>query len=474
MCNFAAYGFVPATLVTPLGALSVLVSAVMSTYFLNEKLNTIGKIGCFLTAIGSTVMVIHAPKEGEIKTVYELLLRLKDPEFLLFTILCIISLLVLIFVLAPKHGNTNILIYILICSILGSFTVMSCKGLSLGIKEMLSDKPSVSYFFTYMFAVTVITCIIIQMNYLNKSLDVFNTPIVTTVYYVLFTLFVMIASSILFKELLNVSFQDFVGCMCGFSTIVSALCLIHFFKTTDNQPDKFNNLVLNMQKTNDTNDFLNNSRNLLEKQVEMGNSRDGVMTNSQFKEENEYLSSRSADGSFRTNPTVIKINDNLENPVSKNLSNSINMSTSLPASSSFITRLTTNYNLYKNMPKNYFKQIRRSTDNNTKYNYNALQTNDDIDNQMDQGENDDVDFNSGLNDNKSNYVKVNTNDFDDSSGYPIQTSKTLNSILKPKANNRRVNSKPNKSKNLSFDERFFDGSDKEDTIMSTSLTTYRS
>lgn len=79
LCNFAAYGFVPATLVTPLGALSVLISAIMSAHFLNEKLNTIGKIGCLLTAIGSTVMVIHAPKEGEVKSVKELLYRIQDP-----------------------------------------------------------------------------------------------------------------------------------------------------------------------------------------------------------------------------------------------------------------------------------------------------------------------------------------------------------------------------------------------------------
>ena len=78
MCNFAAYGFVPATLVTPLGALSVLISAIMSDYFLNEKLNVLGKIGCLLTAIGSTVMVIHAPKDGEIKSVAELMMRIQD------------------------------------------------------------------------------------------------------------------------------------------------------------------------------------------------------------------------------------------------------------------------------------------------------------------------------------------------------------------------------------------------------------
>lgn len=43
--NFAAYAFAPAALVTPLGALSVLVSAVLASYFLNEKLNLLGKVG---------------------------------------------------------------------------------------------------------------------------------------------------------------------------------------------------------------------------------------------------------------------------------------------------------------------------------------------------------------------------------------------------------------------------------------------
>jgi drug/metabolite transporter (DMT)-like permease len=90
LCNFAAYGFVPATLVTPLGALSVLVSAVMAAYFLKEKLTTIGKIGCGLTAIGSIVMVLHAPKEGEVNSLRELLYRLQDPRKSFYTYLNIV------------------------------------------------------------------------------------------------------------------------------------------------------------------------------------------------------------------------------------------------------------------------------------------------------------------------------------------------------------------------------------------------
>lgn len=44
MLNFAAYAFAPASLVTPLGALSVIVSAVLASKFLNEKLNVMGKV----------------------------------------------------------------------------------------------------------------------------------------------------------------------------------------------------------------------------------------------------------------------------------------------------------------------------------------------------------------------------------------------------------------------------------------------
>jgi len=42
--NFVAYAYAPASLVTPLGALSVLVSAVLASRYLNEKLNLLGKV----------------------------------------------------------------------------------------------------------------------------------------------------------------------------------------------------------------------------------------------------------------------------------------------------------------------------------------------------------------------------------------------------------------------------------------------
>ena len=46
---------------------------------MNEKLNLLGKLGCLICVLGSTVIVIHSPKEQELKTMQELGEKLKDP-----------------------------------------------------------------------------------------------------------------------------------------------------------------------------------------------------------------------------------------------------------------------------------------------------------------------------------------------------------------------------------------------------------
>lgn len=58
---------------------SVPCSAILSSYLLGERLNLLGKLGCMLSLVGSTVMVIHAPEEEEVTTLDEMLFKLKEP-----------------------------------------------------------------------------------------------------------------------------------------------------------------------------------------------------------------------------------------------------------------------------------------------------------------------------------------------------------------------------------------------------------
>jgi magnesium transporter len=71
--NFAAYAFAPAILVTPLGALSVLIGAVLGSYFLDERLGTLGKLGCAICLLGAIIIVLHAPPDEEIETIDQIL-----------------------------------------------------------------------------------------------------------------------------------------------------------------------------------------------------------------------------------------------------------------------------------------------------------------------------------------------------------------------------------------------------------------
>ncbi|GAB2228835.1 hypothetical protein Droror1_Dr00022966 [Drosera rotundifolia] len=72
IANFVAYIYAPAVLVTPLGALSIIVSAVLAHFMLNEKLQKMGIMGCLLCIVGSTEIVLHAPEERTINSVEEI------------------------------------------------------------------------------------------------------------------------------------------------------------------------------------------------------------------------------------------------------------------------------------------------------------------------------------------------------------------------------------------------------------------
>lgn len=70
----------------------------------------------------------------------------------------------------------------------------------------------------------------VQMNYLNKALDTFDTALVNPVHYIFFTSFVILASSILFQEWKHIAFVDVFATLVGLNIVIIALFLISAFK----------------------------------------------------------------------------------------------------------------------------------------------------------------------------------------------------------------------------------------------------
>ncbi|KAF1582043.1 UNVERIFIED_CONTAM: Magnesium transporter NIPA2, partial [Eudyptes robustus] len=244
-CNFAAYAFAPASLVTPLGALSVLVTAVLSSRMLNERLNLLGKIGCAICLLGSTTIVIHSPKEEEVSTMEDLALKMKDAVFILYVTAVIILVLTIIIYVAPKYGRSNILVFIAVCSLMGSLSVISVKGLGLAIKESLGGKQQFTNMLTWFWLLSVAICVSIQMIYLNKSLDIYNTSMVTPIYYVFFTTLVILASGILYKEWSCLGASDVIGNVIGFLTTIIGIFQMQLFRDVELPIRRFRLLVHN-------------------------------------------------------------------------------------------------------------------------------------------------------------------------------------------------------------------------------------
>jgi len=171
-------------------------------------------------------------------------------EFLFFSLLLFIGILFLIIYYGPRFGSKYIHVYILICSLLGAFTVTACKGLGAGLREIFTSEYTYSRWLTFLCAITIIVCILIQMIYLNRALDLFSTPMVTTVYYVLFTTCVLITSGILFREWRLLTFVDITACLVGFSIITSGLILINYLKTNTLSNDKQSRNINGEKKPN--------------------------------------------------------------------------------------------------------------------------------------------------------------------------------------------------------------------------------
>ncbi|KAK3119413.1 hypothetical protein QOZ80_9AG0670060 [Eleusine coracana subsp. coracana] len=231
IANFAAYAFAPAILVTPLGALSIIISAALAHVILQEKLHTFGILGCVLCVVGSITIVLHAPQERAIDSVKEVWDLATEPGFLCYAAIVVAAALVLIYYVVPDHGQTNIMVYIGVCSLLGSLTVMSVRAFGIALKLTFSGTNQLFYPQTWAFALIVATCVSTQINYLNKALDTFNTAVVSPIYYVMFTSLTIIASVIMFKDWDNQNPTQIVTEMCGFMTILSGTFLLH--KTKD-------------------------------------------------------------------------------------------------------------------------------------------------------------------------------------------------------------------------------------------------
>ncbi|KAI9683686.1 MAG: hypothetical protein M1829_004991 [Trizodia sp. TS-e1964] len=236
ICNFVAYAFVDAILVTPLGALSVVITTILSAIFLKERLSFVGKVGCFNCIIGSIIIVVNAPSESSAANIEDMKHFVIAPGFLSYAGVVIVASAFIALWAGPRYGKRSMLVYISICSLIGGLSVVATQGLGAAVVAQAGGKPQFNQWFLYVLFVFVIATLVTEIIFLNKALNLFNAALVTPTYYVFFTSSTIVTSAILFQGFKG-SPASIATVVMGFLQICSGVILLQLSKSAKDVPD---------------------------------------------------------------------------------------------------------------------------------------------------------------------------------------------------------------------------------------------
>ena len=129
-----------------MGALSVVISSLLSHFILDERLSLFGWISCIQCLLGSTILALNGPEEQSVTTIKEFQHLFVTPWFLAYGGSVIVIALFLAIWVAPRYGKRSMLpckccpsstfsytddvfVDIGICSLIGGLSVSCTQGL---------------------------------------------------------------------------------------------------------------------------------------------------------------------------------------------------------------------------------------------------------------------------------------------------------------------------------------------------------
>jgi hypothetical protein len=144
---------------------------------------------------------------------------------MIYAFIAVALSLFLVFYCGPRWGKSNMLVYITVCSLIGSLSVVFTQGIGGAIVHSFTVENQFTNWFVYLVLLLTLVTLAIEIIYLNKALNIFNTAVVTPTYYVIFTT-LTIVSSIVFYRGFDASPINVITCVFGFLIICSGVALL--------------------------------------------------------------------------------------------------------------------------------------------------------------------------------------------------------------------------------------------------------
>ncbi|KAL8926092.1 MAG: hypothetical protein Q9172_001920, partial [Xanthocarpia lactea] len=195
--NFLAYGFAPASIVSPLGVVALVSNCIIAPCLLKERFRQKDLWGVLVAVAGAVVVVLSAKNSETKMGPHHIWLAITRWEFELY--LCITAALIIILTWASgRYGDKSILIDLGLVGLFGGYTALSTKG----IASLLSDTlwRTLTFPITYLLLVVLVASAIMQIRYINRALQRFDSTQVIPTQFVLFTLSVIIGSAVLYRD----------------------------------------------------------------------------------------------------------------------------------------------------------------------------------------------------------------------------------------------------------------------------------
>jgi drug/metabolite transporter (DMT)-like permease len=198
--NFAAYGFAEASLVTPLGAVAVVSNAFVSAFVLGEGMRRQDALGCALVVGGSAIIAATTSMHEEYLDAELFMRYVRAPLFICYGLLLLL-IIAAIYACRKRYGRRYPWYYVLLCSLIGSITVMSAKGLSSFFNSWAYGGSSpFTHLTAYILAAVLGLTAVLQVRFLNVAMQLFGNQETVPLFYVLFTLCTITASSVLYRD----------------------------------------------------------------------------------------------------------------------------------------------------------------------------------------------------------------------------------------------------------------------------------
>uniref|UniRef100_A0A8C5MTU1 NIPA like domain containing 2 n=1 Tax=Leptobrachium leishanense TaxID=445787 RepID=A0A8C5MTU1_9ANUR len=217
--NFAAYGFAPATLVAPLGCVSVIGSAAISVVFLKETLRASDVLGGTLAIAGTYLLVTFSPSLTQEVTAAKVQQYLISWQFLVYMILEIIIFCILLYLYKRKRV-THIVVLLLLVALLASMAVISVKAVSGMITMTLKGQMQLTHPIFYIMIVIMVASCAFQVKFLNQAMQLYNATEVVPINFVFFTTSAIFSGVIFYQEFKDAAvlsiFMFIFGCILSF------------------------------------------------------------------------------------------------------------------------------------------------------------------------------------------------------------------------------------------------------------------